>query len=113
MRNCRHCGDDIEDGSKCNHCKADLAKLEQCTACHMELVHDKIMPDPIDVRDPKTSLVDTEPPIKRPTHGFDEPAAVHEGNAGQSLADGWAMLEGYENSKEKWRENQKPRKGEK
>lgn len=107
MRVCKHCGDDIKDGSKCSHCKADLAKLEQCTACHMELEHGKIMPDPIDVRDPKTSLVDDSPPVPRPTQGFDEPAAVHEGTAGTSLADGWAMLNGYENAKDKWHEGDK------
>ena len=113
MRLCKHCGDKIKRGSSCDTCKQSLHQLQQCLTCHMELAHGKIMPDPIDVRDPKTSFVDDSPPIVRPTQGFDEPTAVHEGTVGKSLADGWAMLEGYENAKEKHRANQKLRKGEK
>ena len=98
MTHCKHCGDEVKAGITCDVCKKSLYKLQQCWACHMELAHDKFVPDRVDVRDPKTSVVSDEPPIPRPVNNVfeGEAGAVHEGKSGQSLADGWAMLNGYE-----------------
>lgn len=103
---CRHCDDEVENHT-CRLCRAYLPDVQQCLTCHLELAHNRVVPKAIDVRDPKTSLVDNGPFLPRPTKGFDEPTSVHEGKSGESLADGWAMLEGYENADDKYRSNQK------
>lgn len=84
-----------------------LEVRKQCLACHMELAHQQIVPTYIDVRDPQTTFVADGPPIPRTTSGFDEPAAVHEGQSGMSLADGFAMLEGYESAEDRYRDTKK------
>jgi hypothetical protein len=108
--NCKHCGDRIKNDAMCNECGESLRVLSQCRGCHMELAHGKVVPDLVDVRDEKTSLVDSGPRIWRPTTGFDEPAAVHEGSAGKSLADGFAMIDGYQDARDRIDYNRRPRK---
>lgn len=109
---CKHCGDKIEH-TTCGVCGDPLFDNCQCLVCHVELAHDRVANHSIDVYDPKSSIVSSEPPIPRPTSSAferDPICTVHEGMSGQSLADGFAMLEGYESAEDKYRTQQRERR---